>query len=48
MAKIGLIVDSTFTISEELAKKHDISIIPLTVFVDGQPHLDGTITIKQL
>jgi fatty acid-binding protein DegV len=32
MAKIGLIVDSTFTISEELAKKHDISIIPLTVW----------------
>lgn len=48
MAKIGLIVDSTFTISEELAKKNDISIIPLTVFVDGQPHLDGTITINQL
>lgn len=48
MAKIGLIVDSTFTISEALAKKHDISIIPLTVFVDGQPHLDGTITVQQL
>jgi DegV family protein with EDD domain len=48
MSKIGFIVDSTFTIDKAFAKKHDIHIVPLTVFINGTPHLDGTVTVKDL
>jgi DegV family protein with EDD domain len=48
MSKIGFIVDSTFTIDKAFAKKHDIHIVPLTVFINGTPNLDGTVTVKDL
>lgn len=48
MSKIGFVVDSTFTIDKAFAKKHDIHIVPLTVFIDGKAHLDGTITVDDL
>tara|TARA_B100001939_G_scaffold14122_1_gene12087 strand:+ start:11261 stop:12109 length:849 start_codon:yes stop_codon:yes gene_type:complete len=48
MKKIGLIVDSTFGLNEELTKKEDVLVIPLTVYMDDVPHDDGTITTEQL
>jgi DegV family protein with EDD domain len=43
MSKIGFVVDSTFAINEAYLKEHQIESIPLTVFIDGKPYLDGEI-----
>jgi len=48
MKKIGLIVDSTFGLNEELIKKEDVLVIPLTVYMNEVPQDDGTITVEQI
>ncbi|MGL4953514.1 MAG: DegV family protein [Culicoidibacterales bacterium] len=40
MSKIAILSDTTMTIPEEFAKKHDIHIIPLYVVFDEKPYKD--------
>lgn len=49
MAKVKIYTDSTSDLSQELIKKHDISIIPLYVGFDDNTYRDGVdITTAQL
>ncbi|MBM7617565.1 DegV family protein with EDD domain [Weissella uvarum] len=41
MAQVKIVTDSTALISPEEAEKYDITIIPLTVMVDGTVYQDG-------
>ncbi|WP_420452419.1 DegV family protein [Ilumatobacter sp.] len=38
---IGIVVDSNSQMPAELARRHSISVVPLTVTVDGVDHLEG-------
>lgn len=38
---VGLVVDSTFGISREFAKKHNISVVPLKVVIGDKEYVDG-------
>ena len=47
--KIKVLSDSTCDLPEELIRKHDITIVPLTVIKDGQAYSDGiTITPAEI
>lgn len=41
MAKIAVVTDSTTYLPVELAKKHNISTVPLVIIWDGQTYKDG-------
>jgi DegV family protein with EDD domain len=39
---VGIVVDSTFGIDQAFARKHDITVVPLKVIIDGKEYVDGT------
>lgn len=39
--KVGLVVDSTFGLSRDFVKEHQISVVPLKVLIDDQEYIDG-------
>lgn len=41
--KIGLVVDSTFGLSQAFIKEHQISVVPLKVLIDDKEYIDGNI-----
>jgi DegV family protein with EDD domain len=41
--KIGIVVDSTFGLSEKYIKDQKISVVPLKVIIDQKEYVDGTI-----
>ncbi len=41
MAGVKIVADSTCDLSEDLIKKHDITIIPLNIVLDMKSYLDG-------
>jgi DegV family protein with EDD domain len=43
MRKTGLVVDSTFGLDPAYAKAHGITVVPLHVYIDGEPYVDGQI-----
>lgn len=47
MAGIKIVTDSTTDLPQELLRKHDIEVIPLSVYVDGETYLDS-VTITPL
>ena len=49
MAKIKIVTDSSVQLTPEEVKEHDITIIPLTVEINGESYIDGeTITRQKL
>ncbi len=38
---IGLVTDSNAQLPDELARRYDIEVVPLTVTIDGVPYLEG-------
>lgn len=47
MAGIKIVTDSTTDLPQELLRKHDIEVIPLSVYVDGETYMDS-VTITPL
>lgn len=47
MAGIKIVTDSTTDLPQELLRKYDIEVIPLSVYVDGETYLDS-VTITPL
>ena len=43
MTKIKIVTDSSITIEPELAKDLDITIVPLTVMIDGVVYSDSNL-----
>src|SRR3989339_1152681 len=41
--KIGLVVDSTFGLSQTFIKQHQISVVPLKILIDDKEYIDGNI-----
>ncbi len=41
--KVGLIIDSTFGLTEEYVKENKITVVPLKVIIDGIEYVDGHI-----
>ena len=41
--KVGLVVDSTFGLSQEFIKEHQISVVPLRVLIEDREYVDGKI-----
>jgi DegV family protein with EDD domain len=41
--KIGLVVDSTFGLSQAFVKEHHITVVPLKVLIDDKEYIDGEI-----
>ncbi len=39
--KIALLTDSTADIPPDLREKHQIDVVPITLFIDGQSYVDG-------
>lgn len=39
--KVGLIVDSTFGLTEAFVKENNITVVPLKVIIDGKEYVDG-------
>lgn len=48
MRKVGIIVDSTFGISSEYAKQHDVDIVRLKVIISDHEYQDGLIDPDQI
>ncbi|MDQ0167729.1 DegV family protein [Bacillus horti] len=40
MAKIKIVTDSTVDMTEEMLRKYDIEVVPLSITIDGQTYLD--------
>jgi len=46
--KTGLVTDSVADIPEELCRAHQIEVVPITLFIEGQSYIDGeTITREE-
>jgi DegV family protein with EDD domain len=43
MRTVGLVVDSTFGLALPFVKKHNITVVPLHVYIDGKAYIDGEI-----
>lgn len=43
MRKVGLVIDSTFSIDPAYVKKHNIAVVPLKVLIDNKEFIDGQI-----
>ena len=41
MTTIKIVTDSTSELTEAIVKKHNITVVPLTIHVDGNDYLDG-------
>jgi len=41
MKKVGIVTDSTSCLPRELVDKHDISVVPLLIIIDGRGYCDG-------
>lgn len=41
MGKIKIVTDSSLTIEPELIEKYDITVVPLSVMVDGKLYSDN-------
>lgn len=41
MSKIKIVTDSSVQLSDDEIKKHNITIVPLTITIDGQSYVDG-------
>lgn len=41
MSRVGLVTDSNSQLPSELAERHGVEIVPLTVTVDGTPYAEG-------
>ncbi len=39
---VGIVVDSTFGIDQAFSRKHDITVVPLKVIIDGKEYVDGS------
>ena len=40
MEKIKIVTDSTVDLTDEIVKKYDITIVPLTLTIDGESFID--------
>ncbi|MGX4645013.1 MULTISPECIES: DegV family protein [Holzapfeliella] len=41
MSKIKIVTDSSVQLTDEEIKKHNITVVPLTITIDGQSYVDG-------
>ncbi len=48
MAKVGLILDSTFDMKDEYFQEESVEKVCLTIFVDKKEHIDGTVPAKDI
>ena len=46
--KIGIVVDSTFGLTQDMIQQESISIVPLKVIIDQKEYVDGTLSPEAL